>query len=83
MMEAVYSGRKSIKSVSLVSLRGLILINCRWKSTLLMEKRFKSILGAMSFYLSISIYCQRHSRTFLAGVCCQARLAEKKKIKAK
>ena len=37
----------------------------------------------MSIFLSISIYCHTPSRTFLAGVCCRARLAEKKKIKAK
>ena len=35
-------------------------------------------------YLYLSLYkCCTPSRTFLAGVCCLARLAEKKKIKAK
>ena len=40
-------------------------------------------VGELSIYLSISIYCHTSSRTFLAGVRCRGRLAEKKKIKAK
>ena len=50
MTESVYSGRKaynqSIKSVSLVSLRRLILFNCRRKSTLLMGKKVEINIGS-------------------------------------
>ena len=50
-------------------------------ATLLGVQHYKASTGSLS--ISISIYCHTPSQTFLAGVRCRARLAEKKKIKAK